>query len=354
MRPEALALLRDPATGEALALDASAEDLAAHEVSSAVLTATSGARFEIANGIPSFVAREVLDEQTVRSFADKWAAHGYYREHTREFYTSWYLARFGFGSREALAAFLADVKTVLDVGTGAGRDASNFLACSNAIVFGVDTAWSALATAAADPARRAALEVDARVVELVHADLHALPFADDSFDFISCDQVIHHTPEPRVAFEALAKKLRPGGQICVYVYRKKSVLREFTDDYVRERIKHGSFEEAMAVTEGITKLGRAFAGLRATVTIDEDVPVLGITKGTYDVQRFLHWHVLKCFWNDDFDFFTNNVVNADWYHPTHCHRFTPEEFRSWFPSERWEVVAWDEQEAGLSCRARKR
>ena len=24
---------------------------------------------------------------------------------------------------------------------------------------------------------------------------------------------------------------------------------------------------------------------------------------------------MKCFWNDDFDFFTNNVINADWYHP---------------------------------------
>ena len=32
---------------------------------------------------------------------------------------------------------------------------------------------------------------------------------------------------------------------------------------------------------------------------------------------------MKCFWNDDFDFFTNNVINADWYHPIHCFRYTP-------------------------------
>ena len=50
--------------------------------------------------------------------------------------------------------------------------------------------------------------------------------------------------------------------------------------------------------------------------------------------------------------FTNNVVNADWYHPVHCHRFTPEEFRAWFQD--WDILAWDEQEAGISCRARKR
>ena len=105
------------------------------------------------------------------------------------------------------------------------------------------------------------------------------------------------------------------------------MIREFTDDYVRERIKDDSFDEALEVCDGITKLGRALAELRATVEIEEDIPILGITKGTYDVQRFLHWNVMKCFWNDDFDFFTNNIVNVDWYHPVYCFRYTPEEFR---------------------------
>jgi SAM-dependent methyltransferase len=211
-------------------------------------------------------------------------------------------------------------------------------------VFGVDTAWHALSHAAAQP--------DRPNVELVHADINRLPFADDFFDFINCDQVIHHTPDPPRTFETLRKKLKPGGQIATYVYRKKAVIREFVDDYVRDRIKDQPFEQALEVCEAITKLGRALSGLKAQITVEEDIPLLGVAKGTYDVQRFLHWNVLKCFWNDDFDFHTNNVVNADWYHPVYCFRYTPEEFRAWFASG-WEILAWDEQEAGTSCRARK-
>jgi len=192
----------------------------------------------------------------------------------------------------------------------------------------------------------------------VHADINRLPFPDGFFDFVNCDQVIHHTPDPPKTFLNLTRKLKTGGQVATYVYRKKSVVREFTDDYIRDRIKDDSFEKALETCEAITKLGKAFSDLKANVTIEEDIPVLGITKGTYDVQRFLHWHVLKCFWNDEFDFFTNNVVNADWYHPVYCFRYTPEEFKAWFapsPSAEkgWEILAWDEQEAGISCRARK-
>jgi hypothetical protein len=156
-----------------------------------------------------------------------------------------------------------------------------------------------------------------------------------------------------VTFERLAAKLKPGGQICVYVYRKKAVLREFTDDYLREKIAPLGIDEAQAVCEPITKLGHALAKLDAKIEIESDIPELGIRAGTYDLQRFIHYNVMKCFWNDEFDFFTNNIVNVDWYHPVHCYRYEPEEFKAWF-ADGWDIVAWDERSAGLSCRAVKR
>jgi hypothetical protein len=70
------------------------------------------------------------------------------------------------------------------------------------------------------------------------------------------------------------------------------------------------------------------------------------------LQRFFHWNVMKCFWNDEFDFFTNNIINFDWYHPEHCFRYEPEEFKAWF-AHGWEIETFDVQEAGISCRARK-
>ena len=43
-------------------------------------------------------------------------------------------------------------------------------------------------------------------VQLVHADVNRLPFPDEFFDFINCDQVIHHTPDPPVTFENLREE----------------------------------------------------------------------------------------------------------------------------------------------------
>jgi SAM-dependent methyltransferase len=215
---------------------------------------------------------------------------------------------------------------------------------SRATVYGVDTAW--------EPLVLAHREVQHPGIAFVHADINQLPFPDEFFDLVNCDQVIHHTPEPRSTFENLRRKLKPGGQICCYVYRKKAVVREFTDDFIRERIADLPIDEALAVCEAITKLGQTLAGLKVKVDVEQEIPILGIPKGEIDLQRFFHWNVMKCFWNDDFDFFTNNIVNFDWYHPRHCHRFEPDEFRAWF-AEGWEIQAWDVQEAGISCRAIK-
>jgi SAM-dependent methyltransferase len=314
------------------------------EVLEATLATKTGETFPIREGIPSFVPANITDDQTIRSFSQKWAKHRYYREHTRNFYTDWYLQRYGFGDMAGLRSFLARKQFILDAGTGAGRDAQNLAENSDATVFAIDTAWDALSVANADMKQER--------VRFVHADLHKLPFPDAFFDLVNCDQVIHHTPDPRAAFTALMRKLKPGGHVCTYVYKKKSPVREFTDDFVREQIKDLDAEEALKLCEPITKLGRTLAKLNVTVNVEEDIPLLGIKKGEHDLQRFFHWNLFKCFWNDEFDFFTNNIINLDWYHPVHCHRFTPDEFRVWF-DDGFEVEAWDVQDAGISCRARK-
>lgn len=302
------------------------------------------ASYAIRDGIPDFFSPTGSQTQTIRSFAQKWAKHHYYRAHTHKFYTEWYLQRYGFFESAKLRAFLEGMEFILDAGTGAGRDAANFAELSSAGVYGVDATREALTVARRD--------IGHPRVAFVQADVNRLPFPDAFFDFINCDQVIHHTPDPRAAFDHLGSKLKPGGRICCYVYRKKAVIREFTDDYIRRRISTLPAEEASKVCEGITRLGRTLANLNVTVEIEEDIPILGIRKGKVDLQRLFHWNVMKCFWNDGFDFFTNNIINVDWYHPQFCFRFEPDEFRAWF-ARGWEVEAWDVQEAGVSCRARK-
>lgn len=300
--------------------------------------------YPIIDSIPSFVPQSVSDTQTVRSFNDKWKTHNYYRKHTESFYTDWFLDRYSFKTTTALSDCLSSCSYVLDAGTGLGRDAANFVAFSSASVFAVDTSLLALSTAKHDISHPRFLPI--------HADVDNLPFKSEFFDFINCDQVIHHLPDPKSAFIRLGKLLKPGGQICCYVYKKKSVPREFIDDYVREKISHLPLKDAEEICKGFTQLGKELSDLDITINIDNDIDVLGIKRGNYPLQRFFHYNIMKCFWNDEFDFFTNNIVNVDWYHPKHCHRFEPAEFHSWFESG-WNIQSWDVRNAGISCRAIK-
>lgn len=335
--------LVSPETAEDLSLAVDERD--GDDVVAGALTA-GDRRFPITSGIPRFVPGEVLDDQTVKSFAQKWEKHDYYRRHTAGFYTEWYVDRYGFGTEDGLRAFLTGKRNVLDAGTGSGRDAANFARLTEepTQVWGVDTAYVSL--------ERAREEIGDPRIGFVNADINRLPFPDGFFDVISCDQVIHHTPDPPATFANLRDKLATGGTICCYVYRKKAVIREFVDDYVRDRVADLPIDEALAAMTGITALGKALAELDQTLEVTEDIPVLGIRKGTYDLQRFVHYNIMKCFHNAEFDDFTNNIVNVDWYHPRYCFRYTPEEFRAWF-DEGWEIQHFDEREAGLSCRAVK-
>jgi SAM-dependent methyltransferase len=45
------------------------------------------------------------------------------------------------------------------------------------------------------------------------ADVHGLPFDDDSFDLVMANHMLYHSPEPAVAIKEIARVLRPGGRL---------------------------------------------------------------------------------------------------------------------------------------------
>ena len=87
--------------------------------------------------------------------------------------------------------------------------------------------------------------------------------------------------------------------------------------------------ECLSFSEKITKLGKALTELNFDFEVPEDIEILEIKKGKYNLQRFFYWHILKCFWNAQFSFDENNLINFDWYHPKHAHRHQKEEIEKW-------------------------
>ena len=120
----------------------------------------------------------------------------------------------------------------------------------------------------------------------------------------------------------------------------------------------GELEELQAAVQQREAAARegeaALAELETEVEVPEDVPLLGIRAGRYDVQRLLYWHVAKLFWNPKLTLEENNHVNFDWYAPTYAWRQTEDEVRRWCAEERLEIEHFDAQEAGFTVRAVRR
>jgi SAM-dependent methyltransferase len=58
-------------------------------------------------------------------------------------------------------------------------------------------------------------------LHVVQASVFDLPFADGTVDRLWCNGVIHHTGDTRRAFRSLARGVRPGGLLFVWVYQRK-------------------------------------------------------------------------------------------------------------------------------------
>jgi arsenite methyltransferase len=159
-------------------------------------------------------------------------------------------------------------------------------------------------------------------------------------------------PRPRSSDSRICSA--PGGRFLFYVYRRKGPIREFTDDYIRQRIGTLDPEEAWRAIMPITRLGHALGELEVEVDVQESIALLGIPAGRIDVQRLFYWHVLKAFYRPDLTLEEMNHINYDWFAPANAHRQTPEEVRSWCEEAGPEVERERVEPAGITIVARKR
>lgn len=97
---------------------------------------------------------------------------------------------------------------VLDAGCGMGRWL-HFAAERGAEIVGMDVSAAIDVAAARDGGR----------ADFVQADLRFPPFPPDCFDFVYSLGVLHHLEDPVVGIRALARLVRPGGELRLYVYR---------------------------------------------------------------------------------------------------------------------------------------
>ncbi len=349
MKQSLLDLLVDPVQRDPLCLKQAEGD--GDTIDSGALSAADGATYAIRSGIPRLVVTEDAGQlQTSDAFGFKWGQrHTYDSPAVKADTIAWLVEKYGFASHAEWADYYASRRRILDVGCGSGLSSSLFLDSEH---WSGEAMWVGVDISTAIDVAQDRLGQIANT-HFVQADALQLPFRDGSFDTIFSEGVLHHTPSTRQALLSAARVLEPGGEFHFYVYRRKSPVREFTDDHIRATIAPMTDEEAWDAMRPLTRLGQALSELQATVKLVEDVPVLGIAAGEHDVQRLIYWHFAKLYWNAAWSFEENVHVNFDWYRPRYAHRQTADEVRQWCDEAALTITWFHEQESGFTVRATK-
>lgn len=136
-----------------------------------------------------------------REFFDEVERHRY------EEYAPWMREVMGFGDFAG--------EHLLEVGCGMGTDLLQF-ARGGANVTGVDLTPRSVETS------RHHLQLYGQTGDFALTDAEQLPFADESFDVVYSNGVLHHTPDTAEAVREIHRVLRCGGLARVMLYHRHS------------------------------------------------------------------------------------------------------------------------------------
>lgn len=306
--------------------------------------------FHLVDGI--FRAQNLLSEaqsQTKDTFGFKWAKEDTFdSEASSSRMKEWLQQRYG-----DISEFLNTCDAtplILDAGCGAGFTFLDLWEpyLDNIKYVGVDV------SSAVEVAKKRFKARGYNDFAFLQSCITDLPFEEEVFDIIYSEGVLHHTDNTRNSFHYLCNFVKPNGYFMFYVYKKKSPVREYTDDYIRNELQSLTTHDAWNKLKPLTSLGIQLGELDTDITIKDDIDLLGIKSGTYDIQRFFYWFVCKAFYNPELTFEEMHHINYDWYAPMNAHRHTPEEVRSWCKEANFEIVSERIEDAGITVIARKK
>lgn len=272
MKAELVDQLRCPGCGGRLSLVSEESPLACRGCD---------AEYPVVDGIARFVSQEHL-----ASFGLQW--NKYEVAHADEDLAT-------FQAKTGVAVTDLQGMRVLDAGCGGGRYCK-VAGEAGATVIGADH------STAVEKASRLCGHLPN--VHFLQGDLKQLPLVPASFDFAFSIGVMHHDAHTRAVFDAVARMVKPGGKLSVWLYRRNQWWQEFINNALRRR----TVRMQPGRLERWCRVGAWLGG----------VPVFNKTLNkVVNFSNHPNWENRVC---DTFD----------WYAPEYQHHHTIEELGDWF------------------------
>ena len=104
-------------------------------------------------------------------------------------------------------------KRALDVGCGPGNLLVALSTDTPDLLVGVDVDAIFLTSGSSQVGKL--IEPPSAIPALLRASLPTLPFADETFDLVTCFLVMPHVPDDRAALTELTRVLKPGGTLAI-------------------------------------------------------------------------------------------------------------------------------------------
>ena len=123
--------------------------------------------------------------------------------------------------------FVGYNKSVLEVGCGTGQLSIYFSTGNNNLIVALDATLESLKIA-----KDFANKNNINNIEFVNTDIFDDVLAENYFDFVWCNGVLHHTKDPYKAFCIILKSLKKEGYILVGLYNKFGRIRTIIRKYL--------------------------------------------------------------------------------------------------------------------------
>lgn len=297
-----------PRDGAPLRWEGIAEQSADGEILTGAAACANGHSYTVAGGVLRFVP----GAEYAGSFGFEWKRFARTQLDSQSGQSA---SREAFIDKTGLPPEVLKGARVLDGGCGTGRYSEIALDLGAESVCGVDL------SEAVEVARQN-LSGDPRFC-YAQADILELPLPAESFDVVFSIGVLHHTPNTRSAFLRLARCVKPGGWMAVYVYSGewKNRVNWFFSDLYRHITRRMSRDRLLRLCE--RWVPRLHKWHSFWFRVNKYLGIASHTLVPISMDPNPDWRVLDTF---------------DWYSPRYQWKHTFREVEGWFREAGFEHI----------------